>query len=63
MVRISFGLVMLTVSMLLVTEFLGLVPDTRFAEIRSRRIIAESLAVQFSNEITDERAHAIEEIL
>lgn len=53
LVRISFGLVMLTVSMLFVTDFMGLIPDTKSAEIQSRRIIAESLAVQLSNEITE----------
>ena len=63
LVRISFGLVMLTVSMLFVTDFMGLIPDTKSAEIQSRRIIAESLAVQLSNEITEKRVHSIEEIL
>lgn len=63
LVRISFGLAMLTVSMLFVTDFLGLVPDTKSAEIQSRRVIAESLAVQLSNEITEKRIHSVEATL
>ncbi|MCB1850543.1 MAG: EAL domain-containing protein [Gammaproteobacteria bacterium] len=63
LVRISFGLAMLTVSMLFVTEFIGLVPDTKSAEIRSRRIIAESLAVQLSAEISEKRIRGVEQIL
>ncbi len=63
LVRISFGLVMLTVAMLLITDLLGLVPDTRNAELQSRKVITESLAVQLSTEIADKRLHSIEEIL
>ncbi len=63
LVRISFGLAMLTVSMLFITDFIGLVPDTKSAEIQSRRVIAESLAVQLSNEITEKRIHSIETTL
>ncbi|MCB1753550.1 MAG: EAL domain-containing protein [Gammaproteobacteria bacterium] len=63
LVRISFGLAMLTVSMLFVTDFLGLVPDTKSSEMQSRRIVAESLAVQLSNEITEKRVHIVEETL
>ena len=54
---------MLTVSMLFITDFLGLVPDTKSAEVQSRRIIAESLAVQLSNEISENRIHSVEETL
>ena len=53
-VRISFGLAMLTVSMLFVTEFLGLVPNTERAELQSRQIVAESLAVQLSELVTSD---------
>ena len=63
LVRISFGLAMLTVSMLLVTDLLGLVPDTKKAELQSRKVIAESLAVQLSTKITDEQVHSVEETL
>jgi len=42
---------MLTVSLLLVSDFLGLMPDTRKNEVELRQYIAESLAVQVSMEI------------
>lgn len=51
--RISFGLVMLTVSLLLVSDLLGLWPDQRQAELEYRKFIAESFAVQASLEINE----------
>ncbi|MEM6986803.1 MAG: EAL domain-containing protein [Pseudomonadota bacterium] len=48
LVRTSLGLVMLTVSILLVADLLGLVPNPRDSEIQSRKVIAESIAVQVS---------------
>ncbi|NNF16904.1 MAG: EAL domain-containing protein [Gammaproteobacteria bacterium] len=49
--RLSFGLVMLTVSTMLFGQLLGVVPDTRSAELESRKVIAESLGVQVSSAI------------
>ena len=46
--RLSFGLIMLIISAMLFAQLLGIVPDTREAELESRKIIAESLAVQVS---------------
>ncbi|MEM7377766.1 MAG: EAL domain-containing protein [Pseudomonadota bacterium] len=46
--RTSFGLVMLTVSVVLVADLLGLVPSTRDNALTARNVIAESLAVQVS---------------
>ena len=46
--RISFGLVMLTVSLLLVSDLLGLIPSANRAELQVRKSIAESLAIQVS---------------
>ena len=63
LVRISFSLAMLTVAMLLLTDLLGLVPDTKDAELRSRKVIAESLAVQLSTVIAERQLHGVEEIL
>ncbi|MCP4408805.1 MAG: EAL domain-containing protein [Gammaproteobacteria bacterium] len=63
LVRISFGLVMLTLSILLASDMLGLVPDTRRAELESRKIIAESLAVQLSTVISDSTLHGVEETM
>ena len=62
-VRISFGLVIVTISALLLSDFLGLVPDTKRAEISSRKAIAESLAVQFSMVITDNQLDSVQETL
>ena len=63
LVRMSFGLVMVTLSALLMSDMLGMVPDTRRAELNSRKIIAESLAVQFSMLIPNEQIVGIEETL
>ncbi|WP_323752362.1 EAL domain-containing protein [Marinobacter sp.] len=63
LVRVSFSLTLLTVSMLLIADLLGLIPDTRHAELQSRKFMAESLAVQLSNEITHKRLQSIEQIL
>jgi len=46
--RISFALVLLTVSLLFIADLAGFTPDERQAELRARKIISESLAVQFS---------------
>ena len=46
--RISFALVLLTISLLLIGDMLGFTPNERQAELRARKIISESLAIQFS---------------
>lgn len=53
--RLSLGLTLLTISLLLVGDMLGLVPNQTEAELRSRRAIAESLAVQVSADVSDGR--------
>ena len=63
LVRISFGLVMLTVAMLFITDLLGLVPDTKNAELSSRKVIVESLAVQLSSETENRHLASVQEIL
>lgn len=63
LVRISFGLVMLTIALLLISDLVGLIPNTRIAELRSRKVIAESLAVQLSTDIVVRQLHAVENIL
>jgi diguanylate cyclase (GGDEF)-like protein/PAS domain S-box-containing protein len=62
-VRISFGLVIVTISALLLSDMLGMVPDTRRAEINSRKAIAESLAVQFSMVVANEQLASVNETL
>jgi diguanylate cyclase (GGDEF)-like protein/PAS domain S-box-containing protein len=61
--RISFGLVMLTVAIILIADLLGFVPNTVNAELKSRKIIAESLAIQLSSEISEINVGKIEELL
>ncbi len=46
--RISFALVLMTISFLFSAQLLGLVPDPDKAEMEARRKICETLAVQFS---------------
>ncbi len=46
--RISLGLVSLTVSLLLLSQLLGLAPDRTKGMLESRKILSESLAIQFS---------------
>ncbi|WDE07744.1 EAL domain-containing protein [Thalassomonas viridans] len=55
LVRISAGLVMLTCSILLVFEFLGLVPSQKAPELKFRKMLVESLAVQLNSDITANR--------
>ncbi|MGB5326153.1 MAG: hypothetical protein WBN40_12110, partial [Pseudomonadales bacterium] len=50
--RISIGLTMLTISILLIADLLGLVPNQNSAELQSRKAISESLAVQVSHNIS-----------
>lgn len=46
--RISIGLVLLTVSILLVADLIGLAPDRSDAVLEARKSLSESLAIQFS---------------
>lgn len=46
--RISFALVLLTVSLLLVGDLFGFTPSEREAELKARKMLCESLAIQFS---------------
>ena len=50
-VRLAIGLSMLTVSLLLVADFLGFIPNSKLAEFNARKVIAESLAVQVSADV------------
>jgi diguanylate cyclase (GGDEF)-like protein/PAS domain S-box-containing protein len=50
-VRLSAGLMMLTISLLLVLDFFGFVPNETAIKLESRSTIAELLAVQVSSEV------------
>lgn len=63
LVRISFGLTMLTVSLLLISEFIGLVPNNEKAELDHRKWVTESLAVQLSTAVYNKREFSIQETL
>lgn len=63
LLRISFSLSMLTVMLLLITDLMGLMPDPRLAEIESRKVIAESLAVQMSTEISHSGLQGVDSML
>lgn len=57
-VRVSFGLIMLMLSILFVADWLGLVPHENQLELESRKSFSESLAVQFSSlAIAGEQKH------
>ncbi len=57
--RVSVGLLTLTVSMLLMGGWLGLVPDATEAQFESRRKFSESLAVQLSSLAASGDSHHI----
>ena len=48
-VRMSFGLIMLTLSILFVSDWLGLIPRREALELEHRKKFSESLAIQFSS--------------
>lgn len=52
-IRLSVGLILLTVSLLLVGDLLGLTPDPKRAELAARKAIAEALAVQVSQDLAE----------
>ena len=63
LVRISVGLVMLTCSILLMFEFLGLVPNQKVPELKFRKMLVESLAVQLNADINANREENVHKAL
>lgn len=61
--RISLSLVLLTASVLLMSEFFGLIPDRHELEIENRATMAESLAIQLSHAASAGDFRQIEETL
>jgi len=47
-IRISFALVLITISMILIADFLGVFPNKTKYELESRKQLSESLAIIFS---------------
>jgi len=52
LLRITLGLVLLTLSLILIGEVLGLVPNEEKAQLDYRKSISESLAVQLSSSLS-----------
>lgn len=63
LVRISVGLVMLTCCILLMFEFIGLVPNPKTPELQYRKVLVESLAVQLNSDITANRLDNVKNTL
>lgn len=51
-IRIAFGLALLTVSILLIADLFGLIPNKNIEIIKSRYKMSESLAIQISSAVT-----------
>jgi diguanylate cyclase (GGDEF)-like protein/PAS domain S-box-containing protein len=62
-IRLSFGLVLLTTSILSVSHMIGLLPDNRQAELEARKVIAETLAVQLSSQVSEQEIRTVSETL
>jgi diguanylate cyclase (GGDEF)-like protein len=61
--KVSFGLVVLTVSLLLVGDLIGLVPNSQKGLLEGRANFCESLAVQFSLALSRGEAELVEATL
>ncbi len=61
--RISFGLTMLTVTLVLASDLLGLIPDTRTAALEARKTTAESLAVMLTSAIAEGQTARVQDTL
>lgn len=55
LIRITVGLLLLMISLLLIGDMLGLVPNQNESRINARKIMSESLAIQVSSEIGEGR--------
>ena len=54
-IRITIGLLLLTISLLLIGDMLGIIPNQDQSRINARKIMSESLAIQISSEIGEGR--------
>lgn len=61
--RISIGLALLTVSLLLSSEFFGLLPDAKKSELQTRKVITEMLAMQLSVNLRENQRESLRETL
>ncbi|MCP4994922.1 MAG: EAL domain-containing protein [Gammaproteobacteria bacterium] len=58
--RLTIGIILLTVSLLLISDLLGIAPDQKSAEMAARRVIAEALAVNVSNNLNQGLIETVE---
>jgi diguanylate cyclase (GGDEF)-like protein/PAS domain S-box-containing protein len=61
--RLSLGLVSLTISLLLVSELLGLMPDKTEAKLEVRKKVVELIAVQIASAATNNDLRIVQTIL
>ncbi len=61
--RLTMGLILLTVSILIIGDLLGLTPDQKRAELAARKAIAEALAVQVSSEVAQGRFDVVRDTI
>jgi len=62
-VRVSFGLVMFTLSVLLIADLLGMIPKKETMMLEARKKVCESLAVQLSIAASIDNDHILDETL
>ena len=62
-IRISLGLVLIAVSVILVGDILGIVPNDSTMKLESRKTLSESFAIQFSTLAADRDVTTIRSIL
>lgn len=63
LVRISFGLVMLTISLILIADFAGFIPNEKKAELQYRETVAEALAVQLSTTLINHEFEGVKDTI
>ena len=61
--RVSFGLISLTIGLLIVSDLLGLMPSKTEATLQARQTICEALAIQFSSASNRNDSRYMEETL
>jgi len=61
--RITIGLLLLTVSLLFMGDLFGIIPNQKQSEIEARKVMAESLAIQISSDIGKDRIQEVVNLL
>lgn len=61
--RLSLGLMMLTISILFVSDMLGLMPNATTSKLEARKKLCEALAVQFSSAVNNGALTSVSETI